>query len=104
MVYFRAQTHVLGCRSLFQCVFCVTAGVSTSSTRIEEGQPGGVRPMVIQEPDPGPPQWWGDWERGDGDQKPPPLSDTNSIRMKVWKLSMKERRKKSELHQSHVSQ
>lgn len=54
MVYFRAQTHVLGCRSLFQCVFCVTAGVSTSSTRIEEGQPGGVRPMVIQEPDPGP--------------------------------------------------
>lgn len=76
---FSAQTHVLGCRSLFQCVFCLTAGVSTSSAWIEEGQPGGVCPMVIQEPKPGPPQWWGDWEGGDRTEKPPPLSDTTLL-------------------------
>lgn len=73
MVYFSAQTHVLGCRSLFQCVFCLTAGVSTSSTCIEEGQPGGVCPMVIQEPNLGP-------HRGDGTENLLPLlllSDTN---------------------------
>lgn len=67
MVYFSTQTHVLGCRSLFQCVFCLTAGVSTSSTWIEEGQPGGV--CGYSGPQPGAPQRWagggGDGEGGD---------------------------------------
>lgn len=42
---------------------------------------------------PGAPERWGDWERRDGDRKPPPLSDTNSILLQVWKLSMKKKKK-----------
>lgn len=73
------QTHVLGCRSPFQCVFCLTAGVSTSSTWIEEGQPGGVCPVVIQERNLGAPWRWGwlgkrRWERGRKKIKTSPLS------------------------------
>lgn len=59
--------------------------------------------MDIQEPNLGPQRGGGDWERRDGDRKPPPLFDTNSILLEVWKLSMK-KKKKSELNQSHVPQ
>lgn len=42
---------------------------------------------------PGAPGRRGDWERRDGDRKPP-LSDTNSILLQVWKLSMKKKKRK----------
>ncbi len=88
MVYFSGQTHVLGCRSLFQCVFCLTAGVSTSSTWIKEGQPGGACPMVIREPNLGP-HGGGVTGRRGRDRKPPPLSDTSLVckatgSLKLW--------------------
>lgn len=55
----------------FNVAFVLPAGVSTSTTRIEEeGQPGGVCPMVIKEPNLRPPsQRWGYWEGRETGQK-----------------------------------
>lgn len=51
---------------------------------------------------PGAPERWGDWERGDGDQKPPPLSDTNSILLQVLEAFHERRRKKNPSSTSHT--